>query len=387
MKNISLLGSTGSIGRSSLEVVRRNRDKFRIVALTAGKNIAELKNQIEEFKPLAVSVIDESHARELKAHLSSSAGLDILYGSKGYCQVASLENADMVISAMVGAAGLLPTLAAIDAGKDIALANKETLVMAGQLVMEKAKIKGVALLPVDSEHSAVFQCLAGQRRQGVRRILLTASGGPFFRFSRERLETVKPTDALKHPNWRMGNKITIDSATMMNKGLEVIEAHWLFDMTVDKIQICIHPQSIVHSMVEFIDGSIVAQLGIPDMMIPIAYALSFPERLNAPDLFLDLFKVGSLEFFPADSGQFPCLELAWEAVREGGTMPAVLNAANEVAVEAFLSESLPFLKISALVESVMSSHQLEKDPEIGDILEADAWARREAGKFLKNMRH
>jgi len=239
---------------------------------------------------------------------------------------------------------------------------------------------------VDSEHSAIFQCLAGQRPQELRRIHLTASGGPFFRFSRERLEHVKPVDALKHPNWRMGDKITIDSATMMNKGLEVIEAKWLFGVEVDQIRVCIHPQSIVHSMVEFTDGSVLAQLGIPDMKIPIAYALSFPERMDCPELSLDLFKIGTLEFFPPDIEMFPCLGLAYKAAREGGTMPAVLNAANEVAVEAFLAERLSFMKIPRLVERVMDSHGIKGLPDLEDILEADAWARREAQILLKNMR-
>ncbi len=386
MKKISILGSTGSIGRNSLEVIRRNPEKFRIVALAAGRNISELKRQIEEFQPSAVSVIDESHARELKKELPTTAGVDILYGSEGYRQVAALPDAQMVISAMVGASGLMPTLAALEAGKDIALANKETLVMAGKLVLEKAKSKGANLMPVDSEHSAIFQCLSGQRSQGVKRIYLTASGGPFFRFSRERLEKVKPEDALKHPNWSMGNKITVDSATMMNKGLEVIEAKWLFGVDIDQIQVCIHPQSIVHSMVEFIDGSVLAQLGIPDMKIPIAYALSFPERLDYPELSLDLFKAGPLEFFPPDTERFPALALACEAARQGGTMPAVLNAANEIAVEAFLAESLPFLNIAQLVEEVMAAHSSKGSPNIEDILDADAWARRESQKLLKCMR-
>jgi len=387
MKKISLLGSTGSIGRNSLEVVRRNPDKFRIIGLAAGRNISELTKQVEEFKPLVVSVIDEDHARELRKSLRSSAGMEILAGPEGYRHVASLNDAEMVISAMVGASGLLPTLAAIEAGKDIALANKETLVMAGKLVMEKVKSQGVRLLPVDSEHSAIFQCLAGQRPQELRRIHLTASGGPFFRFSRERLEHVKPVDALKHPNWLMGSKITIDSATMMNKGLEVIEAKWLFDVDINKIQVCIHPQSIIHSMVEFVDGSVLAQLGIPDMKIPIAYALSFPERLDCPEPSLDLFQVGSLEFFAPDRETFPCLVLAREAAGQGGTMPAVLNAANECAVEAFLAQRLSFLRISRLVEEVMTAHQIKNSPEIEDVLEADRWARREAQKLLENMRH
>jgi 1-deoxy-D-xylulose-5-phosphate reductoisomerase len=334
-----------------------------------------------------VSVIDRQHALELKKGLPSSLHVEILYGSDGYHQVAAIEEAELVISAMVGAAGLIPTLAAIEAGKNVALANKETLVMAGKLVIEKAKVKGVALLPVDSEHSAIFQCLSGQRNQALKRIILTASGGPFFRFSRERLKKIKPVDALKHPKWAMGNKITIDSATMMNKGLEVIEAQWLFGVDIDKIDIVIHPQSIVHSLVEYIDGSVLAQLGIPDMKIPIAYALAFPERLESQELSLDLLKVGKLEFFPPDFERFPCLGLAREAAMQGGTMPAVLNAANEAAVTAFLDERLQFIQIPKLIESVMASHQVKPFPEIVEIMEADAWARGEAANNLKKMRH
>ncbi len=387
MKKISLLGSTGSIGCSALEVIRRNPTKFQIVSLAAGRNIDLLKKQIEEFHPVMVSVLEQECAAALKKKLSPSSGIEILYGCEGCCRVASVEDADMVISAIVGAAGLLPTLAAIDAGKDIALANKETLVMAGKLVTEKAKYRGVTIFPVDSEHSAIFQCLAGQNSKTVRRVLLTASGGPFYRFSSKQLESVKPGDALKHPNWVMGNKITIDSATMMNKGLEIIEAHWLFNMDIERIHVYIHPQSIVHSMVEYIDGSVIAQLGIPDMKIPIAYALSFPERLDCPELSLDLFRVGKLEFFPPDVNRFPCLSLACEAVRQGGTMPVVLNASNEVAVEAFLAERLPFTRISELVDRAMSSHQCMTSPEIEDILEADGWARKETEKLLKSMGH
>jgi len=387
MKKISLLGSTGSIGGSALEVIRRNPNNFQIVALAAGRNISLLEQQIQEFHPAVVSVLDSGSAHELRKNLKPGLEVEILSGEEGYCRVADAEEADLVISAMVGAAGLLPTLAAIEAGKDIALANKETLVMAGALVTEKARSKGVAILPVDSEHSAIFQCLSGQPARAVRRIILTASGGPFFRFSAERLQAVKPADALKHPNWVMGNKITIDSATMMNKGFEVIEAQWLFDIDIGRIQVCIHPQSIVHSLVEYVDGSVLAQLGIPDMKIPIAYALSFPERLDCPDKSLDLFAVGPLEFFPPDSKRFPCLGLAVDAAREGGTMPAVLNAANEIAVAAFLADGLPFHQIPGLIEKVMASHSLAASPGIEEIREADAWARREAKQLLQKMRH
>lgn len=385
MKKISLLGSTGSIGGSALEVIRRNPDKFQIVALAAGRNISLLEQQIEEFHPVIVSVLDSVSARELRNKLAPK--VEVLSGEEGYCRVADVEDADLVLSAMVGAAGLLPTLAAIEAGKDIALANKETLVMAGALVTEKARSKGIAILPVDSEHSAIFQCLAGQPTRAVRRIILTASGGPFFRFSAERLESVTAADALKHPNWVMGNKITIDSATMMNKGFEVIEAQWLFGIDIERIQVCIHPQSIVHSLVEYVDGSVLAQLGIPDMKIPIAYALSFPERIDCPERSLDLFTAGPLEFFPPDGKRFPCLGLAVDASRKGGTMPTVLNAANEIAVAAFLADDLPFHQIPGLIEKVMTSHSLATSPGIEEILEADAWARREAKQLLQKMRH
>jgi 1-deoxy-D-xylulose-5-phosphate reductoisomerase len=385
MKNISILGSTGSIGVNAVDVIRKCPDRFKIVALSACTNVELLKQQIERFKPRVVSVIDEKHARKLKKILNPSIRTDILFGKDGYREVASVQEADMVISAMVGSAGLLPTMDAIEAGKDIALANKEVMVMAGKIVVEKAHEKDVKILPVDSEHSAIFQCILGHNRKDIRRIILTASGGPFFHLSKEKLADVKPVEALKHPNWQMGQKITIDSASMMNKGLEVIEASWLFSMPIDSIEVHIHPQSIVHSMVEYIDGSVIAQLGMPDMRIPIAYALSFPERLPRPEPFLDLLKVGIFEFFKPDIEKFPSLRLAYEAGKAGGTMPAVLNAANEVAVTAFLEEIVKFTDISKIIEGVISCHQPKEFSTLGEIFKADLWARGNAKKIIERM--
>ncbi len=386
MKNISILGSTGSIGVSTLDVAGSNPSMFKVVALSAGKNVALLKEQIEKFKPKVVSVLDKDSAYKLGEMLDSSSQTKILWGVEGYRDVASVKEADMVVSAIVGAAGLLPTMEAINAGKDIALANKETMVMAGSLVVEKAASKGVTILPVDSEHNAIFQCLAGSRREDVRRIILTASGGPFLYLPLEELAEVKLADALKHPNWNMGKKITIDSASMMNKGLEVIEAKWLFDVDIDKIDVYIHPQSIVHSMVEYIDGSIVAQLGVPDMRGPISYALSYPERLLREDHALNLFEMGPLEFIPPDFDKFPNLELAYVAGRKGGTMPAVLNASNEVVVEAFIAEKIGFTDIPRVIEKTLSLHWQKEISSIGDVLEADRWARDKATKIINELK-
>jgi 1-deoxy-D-xylulose-5-phosphate reductoisomerase len=386
MKNISILGSTGSIGVNALDVIGNNPDRFKIVALSAGANVKLLGRQIDQFRPEVVSVIDEEHARELKKIVNASLRTDILFGPEGYREVASVKKADMVISAMVGSAGLLPTIEAIEAGKDIALANKEVMVMAGALVVEKARNKDVKILPVDSEHSAIFQCMAGHRGQDIKRIILTASGGPFLHLSKEELKEVKPVQALKHPRWQMGKKITIDSASMMNKGLEVIEARWLFSVDINNIEIHIHPQSIVHSMVEYVDGSVIAQLSLPDMRIPIAYALSFPERFPHGGHCLDLFKIGILEFFSPDVDKFPSLRLAYEAGKAGGTMPAVLNAANEVAVEAFLNETIQFPNISKVIEEVLSCHQIKEFPTLGEILEADLWARDSAKITVERMK-
>jgi 1-deoxy-D-xylulose-5-phosphate reductoisomerase len=310
MKNISILGATGSIGTSTLDVIKRNQSRFRVAALSAGRNLPLLKNQIEEFCPKVVSVIDSQHADELREMLGRSCETEILSGIEGYREAATLREVDMVVSAIVGAAGLVPTVDAIEAGKDIALANKETMVMAGRLVVERASSRGVKIIPVDSEHNAIFQCISGHNRDNIRRIILTASGGPFFKLDREKLSAVTPDDALKHPNWEMGKKITIDSATMMNKGLEVIEAKWLFGVDIERIDIIVHPQSIVHSMVEYSDGSLIAQLGLTDMRGPISYALFHPEREGLVEDTLNLAEVKKLEFFPPDFNMFPSIGLA-----------------------------------------------------------------------------
>jgi len=386
VKNVTILGSTGSIGVNALDVIRNNPSRFRVIALAAGRNVDLLKDQIEEFRPRVVSVIDEAHARKLKAMLPSSPGAEILSGDEGYREVAAVREANTVLSAMVGAAGLIPTIEAIEAGKDIALANKETMVMAGNIIVEKASEKGIKVLPVDSEHGAIFQCLVGHRRKDIRRIILTASGGPFLHLSREELRGVKPAQALKHPNWQMGGKITIDSASLMNKGLEVIEAKWFFDVPIERIQVQIHPQSIVHSLVEYIDGSVIAGLGVPDMKISIAYALSFPERIDRPEPSLDLVKIGALEFLEPDFERFPSLKLAYDAGKIGGTMPAVLNAANEVVVEAFREEKVKFTDMPEIIERVLSSHQPKISPSLGEVLEADSWARDEATNQVDRLK-
>jgi len=385
MKNISILGSTGSIGVSTLDVIVKNPSRFRVLALSAGKNLKLLKDQIDLFGPKAVSVLDEYCADQLVDMLGDSPGTKVLWGDDGYREIASFKEADMVVSAIVGAAGLLPTVEAINAGKDVALANKETMVMAGSLVVEKAKTMGVNILPVDSEHGAIFQCLQGQNREDVRKIILTASGGPFFHLSREKLKEVTLADALKHPNWEMGQKITIDSASMMNKGLEVIEAKWFFDVDVDKVDVLIHPQSIVHSMVEYNDGSVIAQLGVPDMKAPIAYALSYPERLSDVISTLDLCEVGRLEFFPPDFDKFKNLKLAYLAMRKGGTMPAVLNAANEVAVEAFVAGTIGFIDMPDVFEETIGSHKPIEPLSISDVLEADRWGRHKAKEIVERI--
>jgi 1-deoxy-D-xylulose-5-phosphate reductoisomerase len=386
MNNISILGSTGSIGVQALDVIASQGGRYAVKALGAGRNIPLLKKQIEIFRPRLVAVYDEEHAHRLRELSGSGTGTAIVHGPQGYCEVASLPESDLVISSMVGAAGLIPTLAAIEAGKNVALANKETLVMAGELVMAAAKRKGVMILPIDSEHSAVFQCLQGQRREALKRIILTASGGPFYAWSQDALRDVKPVQALRHPNWKMGKKITIDSASMMNKGLEIIEARWLFDVPVDQIEVVVHPQSIVHSFVEYWDGSVIAQLGKPDMRIPIAYALSWPERLPREGPFMDFRAPSTLEFLPPDEEKFPCLALACSAVKTGGTMPAVLNGANEIAVQAFLEEEIRFTDIASVIKSVMNAHLPVFSPALADIINADREAREGAMKNIKERR-
>jgi len=382
MKRIAILGSTGSIGCSSLKVIEAHPEAYQVTALAAGKNIDLLAEQIRKFRPLVAAVLGDEEAESLKERLGGQRPR-IVSGREGVNHIATLEEVDTVISAITGAAGLVPTYAAIRAGKNIALANKETMVMAGPLVIEEAKRKGVALLPVDSEHSAILQCLQGHPRGDVRRVILTASGGPFKDFSYEEMEGVTPEQALKHPNWNMGAKITVDSATLMNKGLELIEAKWLFELDIRQIQILIHPQSVVHSMVEYKDGSIIAQLGIPDMITPISYALSYPRHVDTALPALDLEQIGTLRFMKPDTRKFRCLELALSAAQIGESMPAVLNGANEVAVELFLQGRIGFLQIPSLIEKTMKAHIPFVIHSIEKVMEADAWARQRAAEFAE----
>ena len=375
MKNLSLLGSTGSIGVNVLNIARQFPDRFQVLGLAAGRNIKLLSDQILEFKPALISVLDEQHGEELAELLPGEYSDRIVWGTEGNVAVAAMENADMTICAVVGAAGLLPTIGAIEAGKDIGLANKETLVVAGRLVMQKVRENGVRLLPIDSEHSAIFQALEAGRRQDVSQLILTASGGPFLHTPMEDLRKVTCEEALNHPNWSMGRKISIDSATMMNKGLEVIEAHWLFDMRPQDISVVVHPQSIVHSLVEYQDGSVLAQLGIPDMKIPIAYALSYPERIALGLKPLNLWQCSDLEFYEPDYNRFPALRLAFEALEQGGVSSAVMNAANEEAVAAFLDMKISFPQISAIVEKTMAQINGGADLDLAELIEADGEAR------------
>lgn len=381
MKNLSILGSTGSIGVSTLELVAAHPDKFRVTALTAGVNLELLARQIAVFKPTVVSVLNDELALVLSRMLSDHKP-EILSGVTGLITAATVADADMVVAAIVGAAGLVPTAAAIKAGKDVALANKETLVCGGALIMDLVREHGVALHPVDSEHSAVFQSIEGHRSEDIEKIILTASGGPFLTWPAEKLASVTVADALNHPNWSMGKKITIDSATMMNKGLEVIEARWLFDVPASKIDVNIHPQSIIHSMVEYIDGCVIAQLGTPDMKAPIAYALSYPGRVSTGVKPLDLTLFSGLTFFKPDMDKFRCLKLAYDAMESGPSMPAVMNAANEVAVAAFLEGRIGFSEIAVVIEKTMSSHAAVSLATIEDVLHADRWGRDKASALI-----
>ncbi len=385
MKSLTILGSTGSIGTNALEIVRQFPDRFRIVALTAKTGVAALAGQIREFAPRCAAVIDADHAARLDALLPDGHGVEILWGDAGYATAATLAETDMVLGAMVGAAGLAPTLAAIDAGKDIALANKETLVMAGEIVMQAVVRRGVKLMPVDSEHSAIFQSLAGHDPDDVSELLLTASGGPFRDRPADTFAAITVDEALAHPNWSMGSKITIDSATLMNKGLEVIEARWLFDVDFDRIKVVVHPQSIVHSMVTYRDGAVMAQLGIPDMKGAIAYGLSHPRRLPLSVPAPDFAGLGPLTFAAPDFVRFPCLSLAYQAGKAGGTLPAVLNAANEVAVAAFLDGRLPFTGIHAVVDGTLDGHRPASRPDLEHILATDRQARETAAVLVQRL--
>jgi 1-deoxy-D-xylulose-5-phosphate reductoisomerase len=389
MQQIAILGSTGSIGTSTLDVVARHPDKFKIFALTANSRIDLLFRQCREFKPRYAVMLDETAANELH-RLVSEAGLstEVLAGMAALEKIVALPEVDAVMAAIVGAAGLRPTLAAAHAGKKILLANKETLVMAGNVFMDAVRASGAVLLPIDSEHNAIFQALphgydGNPAANGVRRILLTASGGPFRNLPLGELENVTPEQACAHPNWVMGRKISVDSASMMNKGLEIIEAHWLFSANADAIQVVIHPQSVIHSLVEYVDGSVLAQLGNPDMRTPIAYGLAYPERIDAGVEPLDLFKVATLNFVRPDFERFPCLKLAYQALSAAGTAPAFLNAANEEAVAAFLDRQISFLSIPGIIEAVLDALPVSTVANLGDVLDADLEARHIAQQQIR----
>ncbi len=380
MKTLSILGSTGSIGKNTLEVISNHSDKFRVKALAARNNIKLLTEQINAFKPEVVAVFDEQSAKDLRKDFR---GLQVLSGEEGLIEAATLDDLDMVVSAIAGSPGLAPTYAAVKAGKDIALATKEALVMAGKVIMSEAARNNVKIYPVDSEHSAVFQCLEGREMKDVKKIILTASGGAFLRKKISELEHVTPADALKHPNWDMGRKITIDSATLMNKGLEVIEAFWLFGVPLDKIGVIIHPQSIIHSMVEFIDGSVIAQLSVPDMKGPIAYALSYPDRFGDVLEPMDLAKISKLTFEEPDMEKYRSLPLTFDALRAGGTMPCVLNAANEAVVAAFLEDKVGFTDIYRVISDTMDAHEVTGGDTIEEVMDASGWAMQKANKIIK----
>ena len=377
MKTIVILGSTGSIGTSTLDIVERFPDEFRVAGLSAATNDEKLEEQIRRFKPRMVALSNEPAAARLRQRCADLS-VEILSGTEGVAQVASISEAEMVISAIVGGAGLVPTLAAIRANKHIALANKEPMVMAGKLMQEEARKHGVRIFPVDSEHSAIFQSLEGHRLEDVRRLILTASGGALWTLTKEELQDVTPERALQHPNWKMGAKITIDSATLMNKGLEVVEARWLFDIPESRIDVLIHRESIIHSLVEYHDRSMIAQLGLPDMRTPISYAMRYPERMPLDLPSLDLTEIGKLTFCKPDHDRFPCLGLGYESLRVGGTMPAAMNAANEVAVEAFLNGGIRFVDIAEIIRSTMESHHSREVESLDDALETDRWAREKA---------
>jgi 1-deoxy-D-xylulose-5-phosphate reductoisomerase len=391
MQGLTILGSTGSIGTSTLDVVARHPDKFQIIALTANRQADLLFQQCLQFKPLYAVLLDEAEATRLRA-LVVGAGLktQVLQGAEALEYVCALPEVAAVMAAIVGAAGLRPTLAAAKAGKKILLANKETLVMAGDVFMGAVRASSSALLPIDSEHNAIFQALppaynGDLRGNGVRKILLTASGGPFRNTPLAELQQVTPDQACAHPNWVMGRKISVDSASMMNKGLEVIEAHWLFNASADDIQVVIHPQSVIHSLVEYVDGSVIAQLGNPDMRTPIAYGLAYPERIDSGVASLDLFKVATMDFVAPDFARFPCLALAYQALRAAGTAPAMLNAANEIAVEAFLNQGISFLNIPRVIEEVLNTLPVNVVACLDDVLQADAAARRAASQYIQGL--
>ena len=388
MKHIAILGSTGSIGKNTLNVVETHKDAFKVVALAANKDVDTLEHQIRKFQPRLAALNDLEAASCLIERLQDYEGTEILAGNEGIQAVATVDEAEQVLDGMGGSAGLLPTLAAINAGKDIAFVNKEVMVMCGPLVLDAVRRNGVNLIPIDGEMSAIFQCLEGARdkQTDIHRLLITASGGPFRDTPKESLDKVTPQQALRHPNWDMGAKITIDSATMMNKGLEVIEAKWLFDIELDKIDIVVHRESIIHSMVEWTDGSTLAQLGPTDMRIMIQYALTYPNRLSTPVPRLDLCESRSLHFEPVDREKFPCISLAYTAAKVGGTLPVVLSSADEVVVDAFLNETIGFMDIPSVLQRVMDKHDVIADPTLEDILEVDKWAKSTALSIINAKR-
>ncbi len=374
MKRLAILGSTGSIGTHTLDVVAAHPDQFEVTALAAGNNVDLLEQQVRRFHPRFVALVGEAAARKLARRLGA-AGVEVAWGTDGLCRAGADTGADMVVSAIVGGAGLVPTMAALRAGKTLALANKETLVMAGELVTAEARARGIRILPVDSEHSAIFQCLANSDTRQVRRLVLTASGGPFRTLPLEAFAAITPEDALRHPTWAMGKKITIDSATLMNKGLEVIEARWLFGLPVDQVDVIVHPQSVVHSLVEYVDGSVLAQLGVPDMRLPIQYALTYPGRCACPAARLALEDLSALTFEAVDRRKFLCLDLAYEAARGGGSWPAVLNTANEVAVQWFLERRVGFDEIPTIIRKALDAHPHRAIQSVEDVLEVDRQVR------------
>jgi 1-deoxy-D-xylulose-5-phosphate reductoisomerase len=384
MKNICILGSTGSIGQNSLEVISNLPGKFKVKYLTANRNVDLLLRQIELYQPKAVAVLDENCASRLKQSVDGS--LELLVGEEGLEELACRNDVDVVISSLVGFAGLKPTVEAIKCGKTVALANKETLVVAGEIIMALVKKHGATLIPIDSEHSAILQCLMGEEHANIARLILTASGGPFLMKEKKDFANLTVDAALKHPNWKMGQKITIDSATLMNKGLEVIEAHWLFDLPPEKIEVLVHPQSIIHSMVEFVDGSVKAQLGIPDMKIPIQYALTYPDRAGSPYKRVNFAELREMTFFAPDFEKFECLGLAYEALRRGGTAPAILSAANEIAVDLFVQRRIAFHQIPRIVRFALEHLPVKSSPTLEDIVHADMNSRAEVTEYVNGLK-
>lgn len=391
MKHLAILGSTGSIGQNALSVVETHPDEFVVAGLAVNTSIDRTEQQVRQFRPRLVAVREEAAANQLRKRLKDVKTVEVVSGAEGVSAVATMAEVDLVLEAMGGGAGLLPTLEAIQSGKDLAFVNKEVLVMCGSLIMEAAKEHGVRLLPVDSEISAIFQCLSDVKgndctRAEIHRLVLTGSGGPFRETPSDQLSSVTPKQALQHPNWKMGEKITIDSATMLNKGFEVIESKWFFDVELSQIEVVIHPESIIHSMVEFVDGSLLAQLGVADMRLPIQYALTYPCRFPTSVPRLDLSQIGALHMEPVDSEKFPCLELAYSAAKVGGTLPTVLSSADEVVVRAFLNREIGFMDIPNYLEDLMTRHDVTFQPTLDDILAADQWAKSAAHQLIETRR-